>query len=60
VLSGLGGAVDLSWRKSGGGREGMISTYDPFGKNLVNATLLGSGWTYHHEEINNKIHKIIK
>jgi hypothetical protein len=38
----------------------MISTCNPFGGNLVKATLLGSGWTYHHEEINNEIHGIIK
>ena len=38
----------------------MISTYEPFGENSVKAALLGSGRTYHYDEINNQIHKIIK
>jgi hypothetical protein len=47
-------------QKSGGGREDRISTCDPFGENLVKATLLGSGWTYYHNEINSQIHMIIR
>ena len=47
-------------RKSGGGREDRISTCHPYGENLVKATLPGSDWTYHHDEMNCQIHKIIR
>ena len=47
-------------QKSGGGREDKRIAYDAYGENLVKATLPGSGWTYHHDAINNVIHKIIR
>jgi len=56
VLAGLGGAFDPA--KPGGDREDRISTCDPLGENLVKATLPGSVWTDHHDEINNQIHRI--
>jgi len=46
-------------QKVGGGRDEKKSLCDPFGENLVKATLSGSGWTYHHNEINGQIHRII-
>jgi hypothetical protein len=47
-------------QKAGGGKDDIISVCNPFGENLVNATLPGTGWTYHHDEINNQIHKIVR
>ena len=31
-----------------------------FGENLAKVELPRSGWTYHHDEINHKIHMIIR
>ena len=47
-------------QKYGGGKEDIISTCDPYGENLVKATLPRSGWTYYHDEINCQIHMIIR
>ncbi len=31
-----------------------------YGENLVKATLPGGGWTYHHNGINLRLHKIFR
>jgi len=46
--------------KSEGGRENRIVTSDPYGDNLVKTVLPGSKWTYHHDEINQQIHIIVR
>jgi hypothetical protein len=33
---------------------------DAFGESMVKATLQDSGWTYHHDGINQQFHKITK
>ncbi len=38
----------------------MLTKCDPYGENLAKAVLPGSGWTYHHDAINVKIHKLAK
>ena len=43
-----------------GGRDVKISTCDLLGENLVKAVLPGLGWTYHHDEINQQILRIIR
>jgi hypothetical protein len=45
---------------SGGGREVRIITCDPFGENLVKATLPGAGWTYHPDEVKKQIHRMVR
>jgi len=47
-------------QKAGGGKDDTISEYDPLGENLFKATLPRSRWTYHHDEINNHGHNIIR
>ena len=47
-------------QKSGGGRDDKAALCDAYGENLVKATLPGSWWTYHHDEINRQIDKIIR
>ena len=47
-------------KKSGGGREDNRVECDAYGENLAKATLPGSGWTCHHDAINNVIDKIIR
>ena len=46
--------------KSKGGREDRIITCDPYGVNLIKATIRGAWWTYHHDEVNKQIHRIVK
>ena len=40
------------------GRQSRETECDVFGENLVKATLLGGGWTYHHNGINLQLHRI--
>ena len=47
-------------QKTGGGIDDIVVECDPYGENLVKATLHGSRWTCHHDEINGEIHRIIR
>ena len=47
-------------QKLEGVRDDKIVTCDPYGENLARAVLPGSGWTYHHDEINLQIHRIVR
>jgi hypothetical protein len=47
-------------RKARGGIDDMVVECDPYGESLVKASLLGLGWTYHHDEVNDQIHMIIE
>ena len=47
-------------KQFGGGRDDKATLCDAHGENLVKATLPGSGRTYHHDEINQQIHMIIR
>ena len=33
---------------------------DPYGENVIKATLPGGGWTYHHTGINLQLHRIFR
>ena len=57
-LRGLEG-LDIQ-HMSGEGRDDMKMTCDPFGENLVKATLPGARWTYHHDEVNQQIQKMVR
>ncbi len=57
-LRGLEG-LDIQ-QKWGGGRYDRIITCDPFGENLAKATLPGARWTYHHDEVNQQIHRMVR
>jgi hypothetical protein len=37
-----------------------LSNVDPYGENLVKATLPGGGWTYHHDGVNLQLHRIFR
>jgi hypothetical protein len=47
-------------QKSGGGKEDIRITFDPYGENLVKATLPGASWTYHLDEENQLIHMMVR
>jgi hypothetical protein len=56
-LEGVVGQTIL--QKSGRrGRQQRETLCDPYGENLVKATLPGGGWTYHHNGINLQLHRI--
>ncbi len=42
------------------GRQQRETRCDAYGENLVNATLPGGGWMYHHDGINLHLHKILR
>jgi hypothetical protein len=42
------------------GRQQRETLCDPYGENLVKATLPGGGWTYHHNGINLHLHRIFR
>jgi len=47
-------------QKEGGGKKDRETEYDTYGENLVKATLLGAGWTLHHDAINLQVHRIAR
>jgi hypothetical protein len=55
MSSGFGRAYDQAKDMSG-----ERSLCDPYGENLINTVLPGSGWTYHHDEVNLHVHNIVK
>ena len=58
-LEGVVGQAML--QKSGRrGRQRRETPCDPYGENLVKATLPGGGWTYHHNDINLQLHRIFR
>lgn len=49
------------WQKSGRrGRQNRETECDVFGENLVKATLLGGGWTCHHNGVILQLHRIFR
>jgi len=58
-LEGMVGQAILqkSGKRGGQQRETLC---DPYGENLVKATLPGGGWTYHHNGINLQLHRIFR
>jgi hypothetical protein len=42
------------------GRKNRENPCDAYGENLVKATLPGGGWMYHHDGINQQLHKIFR
>ena len=55
------GLVERTIRqKTGAGRQDNEAMCDAYGENPIKAILLGSDWTYHHDEVNLQMHMIAK
>ncbi len=47
-------------QKTGGGRKNRETECDAYGEDMVKATLLGAGWTLHHDAINLQVYRIAR
>ena len=56
----LKGFMGLSIHQKARRREDTIVICNAYGESLIKATFPGSGWTYYHDKINKKKHKIIR